>query len=308
MRCGGCGLARVAFALYFAPNIRRNFTGSEPMSSRHGSSSPASPMQTAAAIAAGSFALIIGIVMIASFAVGAYQQRSLSADPAMMAEAVAKRLKPVGDLVITEVTAPKGVQSGEQVYTAVCAACHGAGIAGAPKFADKAGWAERNAQGYDALVEHAVKGIRGMPAKGGNPDLSDEEVARAVVHLANAAGASFKAPEAKAAPAAAPAAPAAGAGAAAAPAAVKVAEAKPAGDKGKSVYESVCFACHGAGIAGAPKGGDKAAWEPRLAQGAATLHDHAIKGIRTMPAKGGNPALADDDVKAAVDYMVAQLK
>ncbi|MCU0870510.1 MAG: cytochrome c oxidase subunit II [Burkholderiales bacterium] len=77
---------------------------------------------------------------------------------------------------------------------------------------------------------------------------------------------------------------------------------------GAKVYNGICVACHAAGVAGAPKVGDKAAWKARIAQGQATLHEHAIKGIRAMPAKGGNPALSDDEVKAAVDYMVAQSK
>lgn len=77
---------------------------------------------------------------------------------------------------------------------------------------------------------------------------------------------------------------------------------------GASVYQSVCAMCHGAGLLGAPKPGDKAAWKPRIAQGVATLHEHAIKGIRSMPAKGGNAALPDTDVFAAVDYMVNQSK
>jgi len=59
---------------------------------------------------------------------------------------------------------------------------------------------------------------------------------------------------------------------------------------------------------GAPKAGDKAAWAPRIAQGLPTLHEHANKGIRAMPAKGGNPALSDDQVNAAVDYMVSLAK
>ncbi len=77
---------------------------------------------------------------------------------------------------------------------------------------------------------------------------------------------------------------------------------------GKKTYDGLCAACHGMGIAGAPKVGDKAAWAPRLAQGAATLHKHAIEGIRAMPAKGGNPALSDADVTAAVDHMVGLSK
>ncbi len=81
---------------------------------------------------------------------------------------------------------------------------------------------------------------------------------------------------------------------------------------GQAVYTKACNACHGAGVAGAPKLGDKAAWKDRIAQGKATLYEHAIKGFKGkkgfMPAKGGWANLSDDEVKAAVDYMVAQSK
>jgi cytochrome c5 len=81
---------------------------------------------------------------------------------------------------------------------------------------------------------------------------------------------------------------------------------------GKGTYDKACMACHAAGVAGAPKIGDKAAWGPRIAQGNDTLYTHALKGFQGkkgfMPAKGGNAALADADVKAAVDYMVGQAK
>ncbi len=261
----------------------------------------------------GSFALILGIALLAKFAVGAYFNRSLANNPAMSPEAVAKRIKPVGDLVIVEAAGAKTLKSGEQVYTAVCAACHATGVADAPKFDDKAGWSGRIAEGYDHLVEAAIKGVRTMPPRGGNPDLSDIEVARAVAHMANAAGANFKAPEPQADKPAATVAAAAPAAAPAptAPAAPALAAA-PAADAGQKVYETMCVACHGSGVAGAPKTGDKAAWAARIAQGAATLHEHALKGFQgkagMMPAKGGNPALPDADVKAAVDYMAAQAK
>jgi cytochrome c5 len=79
---------------------------------------------------------------------------------------------------------------------------------------------------------------------------------------------------------------------------------------GKSVYESACVACHGSGLAGAPRIGDQAAWAPRIAQGVATLESHAIQGFQGgagfMPAKGGRLDLSDDVVKAAVEHMVAQ--
>ena len=77
---------------------------------------------------------------------------------------------------------------------------------------------------------------------------------------------------------------------------------------GEEVYNGACVACHGAGIAGAPKTGDKALWSPRVAQGVTVLYEHAIKGYKGMPAKGGQAGLSDDEVKAGVDYQLAKLK
>jgi cytochrome c5 len=77
---------------------------------------------------------------------------------------------------------------------------------------------------------------------------------------------------------------------------------------GKKIFESTCTVCHGAGIAGAPKFGDKAAWKPRLATGIDTLYKVALTGKGAMPPKGGNKDLSDADLKAAVDYMVAAVK
>ena len=90
--------------------------------------------------------------------------------------------------------------------------------------------------------------------------------------------------------------------AAATPTAAPAAAAKP---DGKKIYDTTCMACHGAGVAGAPKFGDKAAWAPRLKLGIDALHASALKGKGAMPPKGGNVSLPDADVKAAVDYMVA---
>ncbi|MES2742307.1 MAG: c-type cytochrome [Pseudomonadota bacterium] len=278
------------------------------------------PKQLVAAVAGFFFATVLGIILLVQFVTtdkltGA---GSNSQDP----QVVAARLRPVADegFTLKDVNAPKQLQAAEAVYTAVCAACHTTGAAGAPKFGDTGAWATRIAQGYDTLLKHAIEGIRAMPAKGGNPDLDDVEVARAVVYLANASGAKFKEPAvpaaaAPAAPAPAPDAPPADAAPAApAPAAAPAAAAAPAvlaADAGQKLYQASCQACHGAGIAGAPKFGDKAVWAPRIAQGAATLHEHAIKGYQgkagMMPPKGGSSA-SDDEVKAAVDYMVAAAK
>jgi cytochrome c5 len=110
------------------------------------------------------------------------------------------------------------------------------------------------------------------------------------------------------APAAAPAsAPATVAAATPAPGA-KSAAAKPDAGKGKSVYDATCSVCHAAGVAGAPKAGDKAAWAPRMKAGMSALYASSIKGKNAMPPKGGNLALADADVNAAVDYMVGLVK
>lgn len=116
------------------------------------------------------------------------------------------------------------------------------------------------------------------------------------------------APAAPTAPAAPPVATAAPSASAEAPAQA----AAPAADAelGRSVYNKTCALCHAAGVAGAPKPGDKADWAPRIAQGNDTLYKHAIEGFQgpkgMMPARGGGASLSDEQVKAAVDHMVAQ--
>ena len=74
--------------------------------------------------------------------------------------------------------------------------------------------------------------------------------------------------------------------------------------QGEKIYTTACVSCHGAGVLNAPKFGDKALWEPRIAKGMQTLYTNSINGIAMMPARGGNAALKDEDMKAAVDYMV----
>ena len=93
-----------------------------------------------------------------------------------------------------------------------------------------------------------------------------------------------------------------------APAAAPAAPAAAENELGKSVFGKTCAMCHAAGVAGAPKPGDKEDWGPRIAQGKDTLYKHAIEGFNgakgAMPARGGNAKMSDEDVKAAVDYMV----
>ena len=280
------------------------------------------PKQLVAAVTGFFLVIVIGIILLVIFATN--DRLEGAGTNSQSAEAIAARLRPVAEegFTLVDANAPKVLQAGNAVYTAVCAACHDSGAAGAPKLGDNAAWGARLKQGYDTLVKHAIEGIRAMPAKGGNPDLDNLEVERAVVYLANKSGASFKEPAAPApaasaaaadtATAAAPAAtPAAAAAPAAAPAAPAAAPAVASADTGKTLYNSACVACHGAGIAGAPKVGDKAAWAARIGQGNATLYEHAIKGFQgkagVMPPKGGSTA-PDADVKAAVDYMVLASK
>jgi cytochrome c5 len=295
------------------------------------------PKQLIGVVAGFFLVIVIGIILLVSFVTN--DKLEGAGSNSLAPDAVAARVRPVAEegFTLRDANTPKVLQAGGAVYTAVCAACHGTGAAGAPKLGAPADWSARLAQGYDTLVKHAIEGIRAMPAKGGNPDLDNLEVERAVVYMANQSGAKFKEP---AAPAAAPA-PAAGTEVAAAPAAMNAATASPvagtpataapaaapaaatpapaaapaaaapavaSADAGKALYNAACIACHGAGIAGAPKFADKASWAPRIKQGTAVLYEHALKGFQgkagMMPPKGGSTA-PDADVKAAVDFMVA---
>jgi len=270
------------------------------------------PKQLVVAVAGFFLVTVIGIILLVQYVTTA--KLTGTGSDSQKPDVVEARLRPVAEegFTLKDVNAPKLLQTALAVYTANCAACHATGAAGAPKFGDTGAWSARIAQGYDTLVKHAIEGIRAMPAKGGNPDLDDVEVARVVVYLANNAGAKFMEPEVPAAgAAAAPAADAAAPAAAPAATAPVAAPAKLAADAGKKLYEASCQACHGAGIAGAPKFGDKAAWAPRIKQGLAVMEDHAIKGFMgkagMMPARGGSSA-SDDEIKAAVEYMVAAAK
>ena len=250
------------------------------------------------------FVVPIGLAALISQLVTSGARGAREDDSAIMA-----RIQPVGHVVLA---GARVTLTGEQVYGQVCKTCHETGLLNAPKFGDKAAWAKVIAQGQAVTVGHALNGYNAMPAKGGNPDFENADVERAVVFMANKAGASWKEPAAPVtAPATATAAPSAApiATAAAAPAPVAVATAVPAAaaakPDGKKIFESTCTVCHGAGIAGAPKFGDKAAWAPRLATGIDTLYKVALAGKGAMPAKGGNTSLSDAEVRAAVDYMAA---
>ena len=226
--------------------------------------------------------------------------------------AVAQRIQKVGMVEIRDANRP--LKSGEEVYKGQCIACHGAGVAGSPKFGDAAAWGPRIATGYSALLHSALVGKGAMAAQGGG-DFGDLEIGRAVVYMTTAAGGKFPEPVAPAADAApladaAPVAPPTAVAAPIAPTATVVAAAAPAAavaGAGEALYKQACVACHAAGVAGSPKFGDKAAWAPRIKTGLDALYASAIKGKGVMPPRGGTAA-SDADVHAAVDYMVSAAK
>jgi cytochrome c5 len=256
---------------------------------------------------------VLVIVMLARLVTGAKNVEPAGSS-VKAAESVADRMRPVGTLWLAGEPAPAGAaaptavasaakveKSGEEVYKQVCAACHTSGALNAPKIGDKAAWAKLIPEGLDLLTKTSIAGIRQMPARGGNPALSDLEMRRAVVYLANESGARFKEPPAPV-PAAVPVA-------AAAATTVAAAGAKPAAAAGPvdgtAVYKQFCSACHLTGAAGAPKSGDKAAWAPRIKKGEEALVASAVKGIGNMPPRGGNPALTDAQIRAAVQYQIS---
>jgi cytochrome c5 len=267
---------------------------------------------------------VIAIVLLVSYVTA--DKKPAEGSDSLGPEAVARRLQKVGSVEIKDVSDPSSLKAGKDVFAAQCSACHATGAAGAPKVGDAAAWAPRIKTGYEALLTSALKGKGNMGAQGGG-DFSDVEIGRAVVYMANQAGASFaepKLPAAGAAPAAAapqaaaapapaavatpapsPAPMAATAGAAAAPA---VAAAAAKSDAPPALYTALCSACHAQGVANAPKLGDKAAWAPRLAAGVDGLTASAIKGKGGMPPKGGAMTASDAEIKAVVTYMVSTVQ
>ncbi|KMQ77550.1 Cytochrome c5 [Candidatus Burkholderia pumila] len=260
------------------------------------------PGQLIAAVIAG-FGIPIAIIILLAVYVNSSTRTGAGTD---IEQSVKDRIAPAAQVDIRDANAPRVYKTGEQIFKAVCSACHAAGTAGAPKFGDASAWAPRIAEGYDTLLHNALNGKGAMPARGGTSpdDYSDFEIARAVIYMVNDGGAKF----------AEPAQPASGAAAASAPAGVSAlagggtgAQSADNAQAGKALYEQVCQACHAAGVLGAPKFGDKAAWAPRLKEPMETIYNYVLHGKGAMPPKGGSN-VSDADVKAAVDYMTKASK
>lgn len=251
---------------------------------------------------------IIVIVLLVEYVNSS--QRPAAGSKGLSPEAVAARIAPVGKVEIKDATDLSTLKTGEQVFAAQCTTCHTAGLVGAPKVGDAGAWAPRIKTGFDALVHSALAGKGQMGPQGGG-DFTDIEVARAVVFMANKGGATFdepKAPPAGATAAAAPATPAAPAPAPAPATTVAAATPAPAAATAKAdavpaLYTQLCQTCHAAGVAGAPKLGDKAAWAPRIAEGMDKIMAIVISGKGAMPPKGGSTA-SEAELRTVVTYMV----
>lgn len=267
------------------------------------------PKQLLSAVLLAFVVPIFAIIGLVSYVASGNKPAIGAANPE---RSVAARIQKVGMVEIRE--ANRALKSGEEVFKAQCAACHATGAAGAPKLGDTATWGPRIKTGFKALLHSAVAGKGAMSPQGGG-DLSEVEIGRAVAYMANAAGAKFTEPTAPVtAGAAAPAiassiaAPIATAPVPAPETALPVASVMPTGGgTGEALYKQACQVCHAAGVAGAPKFGDKAAWALRMKNGMEPMYAIAISGKGAMPPRGGTTA-SDADLHAAVDYMAAAAK
>lgn len=171
------------------------------MSNEHGSLIK-SPKQLIIMVFASFFVPLIIILLLMVFVNSGKREGDGTADSAKSAEQL---IKPVGQLNFKDASAPREIQTGEQVYRVVCSSCHATGAAGAPKFGDSGAWSARIGKGYEGLMTSVLKGKNAMPARGGSSpaDVSDYELGRTVVYMTSVAGGKFPEPKA---PTAAPAA------------------------------------------------------------------------------------------------------
>lgn len=167
-------------------------------------------------------------------------------------------------------------KTGREVVEQVCAACHVSGKDGAPRIGNFAEWTPHTKKGLAKLTESAIAGVGKMPAHGGQPNLTDLEMSRAIAFMVSAGKASDP---------------------------VK-AYASPTSFTGENLVNTQCVTCHGSGKDGAPRLGEFADWKARLNKGIDGLVNSSIKGHKAMPSRSGMPQLSDTDMRNAVTYMV----
>jgi cytochrome c5 len=176
-----------------------------------------------------------------------------------------------------QVLAQDNERSGKEVVDSVCIACHGTGAHGAPKIGNKKAWAKLASRGLTGLSKNALNGIRQMPPHGGNPSLTDTEIERAITYMVNQSGGHWKEPVSR--------------------------TAKAPERTGEQIVQMQCVKCHGEGVGGAPRIGDRNAWIPRLKPGLDVVVRSAINGHGGMPARGGMADLTDAELRSAIIYM-----
>lgn len=169
-------------------------------------------------------------------------------------------------------------RTGREVVGQACAACHTDGKDGAPKIGDYAAWAQRAQGGFDKLSQHAISGKNKMPSRGGQSNLTDLEVTRAIAFMST--------------------------GGMAADPSKPYAQNKTI--EGDVLVNTHCAKCHGAGLDGAPRLTDFADWKPRVGKGVDALVRSAVAGHNKMPARAGLPGLSDVDLNNAITYMIVQ--
>jgi cytochrome c5 len=251
--------------------------------------------------------VFIAAMMIVFYVVAQFAGTDEAADAKMRSASVAEATAPVGQVTAvgeeTEEMAEEAVADaggeasgdvGKKVHDQVCLMCHGVPTMAEmiPQTGDAAAWEARVAKGKDTLYDHAINGFTGelgmMPPRGMGANLTDEEVKAAVDYMV-----SQVATEAPAAPAAAT---------------------EVTSEVGKKVFDQVCLMCHGVPAMAEmiPQTGDAAAWEARIEKGMDTLYDNAINGFQgelgMMPPRGMGANLTDEEVKAAVDYIISTVK
>lgn len=180
-------------------------------------------------------------------------------------------------LVHSQAFAQTSGRSGKDIVDTVCAKCHATGEQGAPKIGDKQAWRERAELGLGGLTQHAVAGVRKMPAHGGGAKLSDLEIGRAITYMVNQSGGKWTEP-------------------------VTVKDMAVV-RTGQQVVQGQCFKCHQDGLHGAPRIGDREAWVPRLKQGVEHAVRSAIRGHGGMPPRGDKADLTDAEIRNAILYM-----
>ncbi|HEX5674141.1 MAG TPA: c-type cytochrome, partial [Azonexus sp.] len=157
------------------------------MADSHAKMTQTTPQEFIISVVAGLLAPLLAIFLIVQLVLGIQAGHKPDVSSEAAQKATLARIKPVAQLAALDANAPRVEKSGQEVYDAVCTSCHAAGALGAPKFENKGDWGSRIGQGFDTLVKNAIEGIRQMPPRGGDGDLSDIEMARAVAYMANAA-------------------------------------------------------------------------------------------------------------------------